>query len=126
MDYLISQIWLCLAIAAILGGIIGWLLRGGCRKKLLDIESSWQDRYALIENENNVLTHQVKDIETLHLEKNTLLSQVKDQEQNRERITVERNGLSSRLSIMEKGVKAAKISLDENQSLLQKKDTLVG
>lgn len=31
MTYLITQIWLCLLIAAVLGFVIGWLLRGLCK-----------------------------------------------------------------------------------------------
>lgn len=42
---IVLKIWLCLAIAAILGGIIGWLLRSlSCRKKCDEYEGFLSNR----------------------------------------------------------------------------------
>ncbi|MEJ2581464.1 MAG: hypothetical protein P8127_07495 [Acidobacteriota bacterium] len=42
MTYLITQIILCLFLAALLGGIIGWALRSmSCQKKIAEIEAMW-------------------------------------------------------------------------------------
>ena len=47
MTYLITQIVLCLLLAAIFGFIIGWVLRAmACQKKIVEIESAWADRLA--------------------------------------------------------------------------------
>ena len=43
MSYLISQMWLCLLLAALLGALIGWwLAKSSCRSKLDDLEASWR------------------------------------------------------------------------------------
>ena len=45
MGYLISQMLLCLLLAALLGFLIGWLLRAlTCNRKIAEIESTWQAR----------------------------------------------------------------------------------
>jgi predicted flap endonuclease-1-like 5' DNA nuclease len=58
MASIISQILLCLIIAGILGGIIGWLLRGGGSGsgKVEALEASWRSRY----------DDKTKEIEGLH------------------------------------------------------------
>ena len=43
MSYLISQMWLCLLLAALLGALIGWwLAKSSCRNKLDDLDASWR------------------------------------------------------------------------------------
>jgi nucleotidyltransferase/DNA polymerase involved in DNA repair len=50
MGYLISQMLLCLLLAALLGFLIGWLLRAmTCNRKIAEIESSWTARLAALE-----------------------------------------------------------------------------
>lgn len=47
MTYLITQIVLCLLLAAIIGFIIGWALRSmTCQKKIAELEAAWTDRLA--------------------------------------------------------------------------------
>ena len=47
MTYLITQIVLCLLLAALFGFIIGWALRGiACQKKIAELEAEWSDRLA--------------------------------------------------------------------------------
>jgi large subunit ribosomal protein L27 len=47
MTYLITQIVLCLLLAALLGFIIGWVLRSmACQKKIAELEAAWADRLA--------------------------------------------------------------------------------
>ncbi len=38
MSYLLIEILACLLIAGLIGAVIGWLLRGGCNKKIKDCE----------------------------------------------------------------------------------------
>lgn len=50
MGYLISQMLLYLLLAALLGFLIGWLLRAmTCNRKIAEIESSWTARLAALE-----------------------------------------------------------------------------
>ena len=45
MTYLITQIILCLLLAALLGFLIGWALRSiACQKKLAALEAEWTER----------------------------------------------------------------------------------
>ena len=47
MTYLITQIVLCLLLAAVVGFIIGWALRSmACQKKVAEIEAAWAERLA--------------------------------------------------------------------------------
>ncbi len=47
MTYLIIQLWVCLLIAAAIGILIGWLLRGiSSRKSLNELEKTWQQKFA--------------------------------------------------------------------------------
>lgn len=51
MSYLITQLWICLLIAAAIGAIIGyWLAKSSCRSKLDDLDASW--RHKLEDNSN--------------------------------------------------------------------------
>ena len=44
MNYLIVEILGCLVIAGIIGMVLGWFLRGGCRKKLKHNTLDWQEK----------------------------------------------------------------------------------
>ena len=45
MSYLITQMWLCLLIASLLGAVIGyWLAKYSCRSKLKELEADWQKK----------------------------------------------------------------------------------
>lgn len=47
MTYLITQIVLCLLLAALFGFLIGWALRSlQCQKKIAGLEAAWQERLA--------------------------------------------------------------------------------
>lgn len=47
MTYLMTQIVLCLLLAALFGFIIGWALRAiSCQKKIAGLEAQWADRLA--------------------------------------------------------------------------------
>lgn len=46
MSYLISQMWLCLLLAALLGALIGWwLAKSSCRSKLDDLDAEWRRKF---------------------------------------------------------------------------------
>jgi len=44
MSYLLMQILICLLIAGLIGMIIGWLLRGGCKGVLKDNDTQWENK----------------------------------------------------------------------------------
>lgn len=47
MTYLMTQIVLCLLLAALFGFMIGWALRAmSCQKKIAELEAQWADRLA--------------------------------------------------------------------------------
>lgn len=47
MDYLLVQILVCLLIAGLIGLIIGWLIRGGCKNKLLQNDELWDTKLGI-------------------------------------------------------------------------------
>jgi predicted flap endonuclease-1-like 5' DNA nuclease len=47
MTYLMTQIVVCLLLAALCGFIIGWVLRSmSCQKRIAELEAQWADRLA--------------------------------------------------------------------------------
>jgi len=62
MSYLLAQILVCLLIAGLIGAVIGWLLRGGCSRKLRDCEDEWKMKMGSLESEwNSKLNRQGHD-----------------------------------------------------------------
>ncbi len=64
MSYLISQLWICLFVASLLGGLVGWFLRGDNRSKLTEIENRWRSRFAELEFSNQALNNRLKQGDT--------------------------------------------------------------
>ncbi len=57
MSYLITQMLLCLLLAAVLGFILGWLLK---RCSCTEVEAEWSARYGMLEDERNRLHLELK------------------------------------------------------------------
>ncbi|HID82619.1 MAG TPA: DUF4332 domain-containing protein [Chromatiales bacterium] len=72
MSYLLSQIWICLLLAALIGGIIGWFLRGGCRKKLEAVEADWRNRFAGVEHERDEMSSRLGNLDKISRERDQL------------------------------------------------------
>ena len=53
MSYLILQMWMFLLLAALIGLLVGWLLRGGSRAKLNKLNQEWSQRLANVEAERD-------------------------------------------------------------------------
>ena len=68
MNDLISLLWICLAIAALLGGLIGWFIRGDKSQKLAEIENRWHKRFSDLEYTNQSLIRKLKNC--MKLERN--------------------------------------------------------
>jgi predicted flap endonuclease-1-like 5' DNA nuclease len=48
MTYLMTQIVVCLLLAALFGFIIGWAMRAmACQKKIAELEAQWADRLVI-------------------------------------------------------------------------------
>ncbi len=61
MTYLISQMWLCLLITAVIAGITGWLLRGSsAKKKLQALDQQWQQEYNIVDSARAKYKKQIK------------------------------------------------------------------
>ncbi len=52
MSYLISEMWACLLIAAVIGAVLGWMLRSiSCNTKLEEQDSQWRQKVKQLESE---------------------------------------------------------------------------
>ncbi|MFN7920528.1 MAG: DUF4332 domain-containing protein [Bryobacteraceae bacterium] len=66
MSYVFWHFLGCMLIAAAIGGIIGWLLRGfGFSSKFADLENEWRDKLGLAESERETLTGRLKESDGL-------------------------------------------------------------
>ena len=62
MGYLIQQMWFCLLLAAILGAIIGWLLKSlFYRNQIDELEATWRSKCDRVERERDSLQQQLAD-----------------------------------------------------------------
>jgi predicted flap endonuclease-1-like 5' DNA nuclease len=102
MGYLISQIWLCLLIAALLGGIIGWLLRGGCKRQLDALEDEWRNRMISLERERDSLSARLNDFESVIRERDRLTAEVGKLRS----IENERDDLALKLAALDSGARS--------------------
>ncbi|MCK5917040.1 MAG: DUF4332 domain-containing protein [Cocleimonas sp.] len=92
MAYLLSQIWLCLLITALVAGLLGWLLRGGGKKKLNTLNEKWQDKYDALSQERNSYASKINKLSGVTHEKERLESKIETQKhtynQKLERLTI--------------------------------------
>lgn len=52
MSYLISEMWACLLIAAVIGAVLGWMLRSiSCNTKLEEQDAQWRQKVKQLESE---------------------------------------------------------------------------
>ncbi len=79
MAYLLSQIWLCLLITALIAGLLGWLLRGSGKKKLRVLNTKWQDKYDALSQERNSYASKINKLSGVRHEKERLESKIETQ-----------------------------------------------
>jgi len=73
MSYLLMQILVCLLIAGLIGAVVGWLLRGGCSRKLRDCEDEWKMKMGSLESEwNSKQQREDKDVTNKEIQAATL------------------------------------------------------
>ncbi|PWQ98892.1 DUF4332 domain-containing protein [Leucothrix arctica] len=64
MSYLVIQIWIFLLLAAIVGLIAGWLLRGSAKAKIEKVNADWTQRMANVDAEKAEITRSAEDLTT--------------------------------------------------------------
>ena len=113
MTYLLAQLWLFLLIAGLIGSVLGWLLRGGCkhyRKAIREIEA----RYVKLEKENNRIKKKNASFNKVVLQRNQLLAKIKKLNTYKEQAAK----LSQQLMKIQLGLKKArKVNQHLNQKL---------
>ena len=112
MVYLLSQIWLCLLITALLAGLLGWLLRGGGKKKLNTLNEKWQDKYDALSQERNSYASKINKLSGVTHEKDRLESKIETQKHTYEQKLTR---LTKQLAVVDK-------ETQKQQSLLAQKD----
>ncbi len=137
MIYLLTQIALCLLAAGLIGALIGWWLRGGCKKKILESERRWSEKYESDraiwqERVENVKSHMQKSISQNSSEWSTKLNDLElnweskiqravgDSESKNRNLEAEIKSLKDELwlskSKLESADKEWKLKLDELES----------
>ncbi len=87
MDFLISEIYLCLLIAGLVGALLGWLFRGGCSSKIQSCEDEWKYKLSVMEDDHYIKYNEMENSlksklgdsqKELQLAKNSLMSHRND------------------------------------------------
>lgn len=111
MSYLILQIWIFLLVAALIGLITGWLMRGGGRRQLNKVNQEWAQRLANVEAERDEFGRKAEELNTASVRQGDMYL----------RLTEERDILSKRLLDIEKGSELEHRELsDYKQQLMQR------
>ncbi len=82
MAYLLSQIWLCLLITALVSGLLGWIFRGGGKHKLRALNTQWQDKYDLLSQERNSYATKINKLAGMSHENDRLERKLEAQKQS--------------------------------------------
>jgi len=64
MSYLVIQIWVFLLLAALVGLVAGWLLRGSAKAKVDKANAEWSQRLANVEAEKAEVSRTVEELTT--------------------------------------------------------------
>ncbi len=115
MNYLVWQLWACLAIALLLGTFLGWFFRGGCKHKLANVTEEWLQRFNFIKEERDVLILKIQDRERLNHENKNLLS----------RLTAMKNGANLASNVLKENkerLDLVEANLLELKQLLEQRD----
>jgi len=81
MNYLLVEIFLCLLLAGVIGLVIGWFLRGGCKQELLQNTNIWIEKMKKITTQHAIdLERREQEIGVLKNNSNLIKSNYKDME----------------------------------------------
>lgn len=120
MAEVISQIWFGILLAGIIGGITGWFLRGNGKKRLQQLEESWQKRYQQLMQEKASCQEKIEHLHVIRHERNALSNKLKQMHDTAKNHT----GLEARLSNLHQALEKKNqqyIEEQNNVSLLNKK-----
>ncbi len=109
------QLWLCLLVALLLGTAMGWLLRGGGKKKISNIVADWSQRFKLVEEERDLFAIKAQDSNRLMHENKSLLGRLRSMESGANLASEVLNENKSRLD-------KAELKLSKMKSLLEQRD----
>jgi len=110
MGYLIFQIWVYLLIAAGIGAVAGWLLLGGSRRQLSNMNQEWSQRLANLEAERNEYSQKAEELNEASVRQGEMYLKLSE----------ERDILSQRLLEWERGNESgAQESAAQQQRLTQ-------
>ncbi len=73
MSYLLTQLWLSLSIAAVIGGVLGWILRGGCKQYKKNIKKL-ESRLSKSDKEYVLIKQKAQKLRSIVRERNLLIS----------------------------------------------------
>lgn len=68
--------WVCLLITAIIAGVIGWLLRGSGKEKLIALEQQWMEQYQSVDRARKKYADEVEQLSLVKEENNELANQL--------------------------------------------------
>jgi len=115
MSYLLSQIWICLLLTALVAGLAGWLLGSGGKRKIKKLEEEWRTKLARAENERDYYSGEVKNLGAI----------AEEREEMEERFINEKQSLENELDALQKGMKfSVDSSKKQEEKLSQKAQTL--
>ncbi len=109
MEYLLSQIWICLGLIALIAGLAGWFLRGGSKNKIKAAEEEWKVKLARAQNERDYYASEVKNLNAMAEDRGSV-------EQNYQN---EKQELSVRLEDMRMDAEMTSEAFKDQESLLK-------
>jgi predicted flap endonuclease-1-like 5' DNA nuclease len=121
MNYLIIEILGCLIVAAIIGVVLGWFLRGGCKKKLEANSLDWQEKLRIdnLDAKNNISVMEEKFRQQLQNKDN--LYKIKLNQLNANQNSQESDALYNEIKQLQKRLKvfeAEQLKNEEEWSLV--------
>jgi len=116
MSYLIVQLWIFLLLAALIGLIAGWFLRGGAKAKLDKLNQGWSQRLANVEAERDEYARKNEEVGTASVRQGEMFLKLSE----------ERDVLSRRLLERETGSEADQQTVDQYRQRLGEHEIEVG
>lgn len=115
MSYLILQLWIFLLLAALIGLIAGWFLRGGARAKLNKANLEWSQRLANVEAERDEFSRKNSELNSSSVRQGDMFLKLSD----------ERDVLSKSLLARESGSETHQKTVHEYQQRLSQHEVEV-
>lgn len=85
MSYLLTQLWICLGLTALIAGFAGWLLRGSGKNKFKKIEDEMNAKLVRVENERDYYMGELQNLGEVESEREALTSKHIEEKQTLEK-----------------------------------------